>query len=66
MVLLMCRARDRLKAARIAHPDPGKASATQDLHQTLRVQMYTCMHVLNTYDTYVRADEQSLCLLWYP
>ena len=58
MVLLMCRARDRLEAACIAraHPDPEKASAAQDLHQTLRVQMYTRMHVLNTYDMYVRAD----------
>jgi U4/U6 small nuclear ribonucleoprotein PRP4 len=41
------RARDRLKAARIAkaRPDPERASATQDLYQTLRVQMYTCRHV---------------------
>ena len=63
MVLLMCRARDRLKAARIAgaRPDPEKASATQDLHQALRVQMYTCMHVLKQMER--RVDRMIVLLL---
>ena len=42
--MLMYRARDRLKAARIARarPNPEKASATQDLHQSLRVWQIKC------------------------